>query len=182
MKWPDHADINAPISGTRGELVMTEAYWLYGILKISLIFIPVGFYWTTRDIAGGISALLLFGLPIYVMAAFGIGDLFRRRRYSFFPNEQRVEIEGFSLFGGRVAATFSYSQFGTEVMSRWVLARPIHKRYFAMFRFPGIQVAFFSSPKEKEVMAAMPRLLAQLGLTKELNRPAEPMRFARGSS
>ncbi len=179
MTWPDHADIDSPKPGPRGELVVTEAYWLYGILKISLILFPIGFYWTTRDIGSDSPALLLIDLPLYVIAAMGVSDLFRRRRYSFFPKEQRVEIEGFSLSGGRFAGTFPYSQIGTEVVSRWVLARPTHKRYFAMFKFPGIQVAFFSSPRQDEVMAAMPRLLSQLGLTEEPNQPPQPMPLKR---
>jgi hypothetical protein len=180
MTWPNHTDINTPKKHATGALVMTEAYWLYGILMLTIALIPFGFYWWTRDLQGA-TALLWVGLPFFAIGAVGIYEIFFFRRYLFFAMDKKVRVETFSLLTGHSTADFRYHEIGVALERRWVIARPIHRRYFATFTFPGIRVAFFSSPKEEEATAAIHRLMAVFGLQGEGRvRDDRPTPSARG--
>jgi hypothetical protein len=169
MKWPNHTDISVPMLDASGALIMTEAYWPYGILKIAIGLIPVVAFWAAPS--PGILVLLS---PCIVIGAMGIPQLVFSRRFTFFPELKKVRVEGRSFWDEATDQTFDYREVGITSESRWVIATPIHRRFFAMFSFQGIHVAFYSSPHEADVEAAIRRLMSQFRLEEEPNKAPEP--------
>ena len=93
-----------------------------------------------------------------VPALFGLYDFVRFRRYFFHPDGKKVMIEGFNLSLGRFKRSYAYAEVKTDLVARWVFSGRFEKRYFTMFYFAGIQVAFFSSPTEAETRAKLESL------------------------
>jgi hypothetical protein len=162
MLWPDQTDIATPQTDSTGALVMTETYWIFGVLQLFVGVIAFGFYWATHDLPANDWSLTV---PGYVFAAFGIPKLFFRRRYKFYRGEKKVVVEGFSFSRGRFHEQFGYDQVACEVRLRSVIERFGNgKWYFVMFHFPDIDVAFFSSRDEAEASAALSRLRTAFAL------------------
>ena len=139
--------------------MVSEAYWLYGLLKIAPATIMLGALWATADKAspaGGTEHVSVF--LALVPALFGLYDFVRFRRYFFHPDEKKVMIEGFNLSLGRFKRSYAYAEVKTDLVARWVFSGRFEKRYFTMFYFAGIQVAFFSSPTEAETRAKLESL------------------------
>jgi hypothetical protein len=126
----------------------------------------LGALWATADKAspaGGTEYVSVF--LALVPALFGLYDFVRFRRYFFHPAEKKVMIEGLNLSLGRFNKSYAYTEVRTDLVARWVFSGRFEKRYFAMFYFPVIQAAFFSSSTEAETRAKLESLRNQLGLT-----------------
>ena len=67
MLWPDQTDIATPQTDSTGALVMTETYWIFGVLQLFVGVIAFGFYWATHDLPANDWSLTV---PGYVFAAF----------------------------------------------------------------------------------------------------------------
>lgn len=173
ITWPDHVHDPEPKPGPAGSLVMTEAYWLFAAFKLFFIFLGLGFTWAGHDIAG-LTAAIFMALPLYIVGAFGVPELFFRRRYTFYPAEQRVQVEGFSLGRWRFSRSYRYAEISRSIERRWILMSKPHTMYLAMFHFPDIDVAFFFSGEKHEAEAKLRQLERTLGLAPDSSSPLPP--------
>jgi hypothetical protein len=101
-----------------GSFQLHEFYWPFGILKVCVGFIGFGFYWAVHDLPG--DSRWWMGVPMYIIAISGVGDLFFRRRHRFYPKQQHVCIEGFSLWRGRFSRTLDYAKIKYHAERRFL--------------------------------------------------------------
>jgi hypothetical protein len=156
-----------PTRTPNGALVLRESYWPIGVAKFSLLFVGLGFNWFVRDAPGGNWPWWL-SWPFYVIGLSGFAQLFFRRRHSFFWQEQRVVVDGFSIVRGRFQRTYSYPKIQCCVARRRL---GYGNRFCVISNYPDLAVVFYHSADRARAEAERHHLIATLALPAAFEEP-----------